>query len=148
MKVALYATQSREAENIQLAKHREQKEDDWISLANEVLVQSKTVRAFGKQDAVAAEFKKEYEVFYTVHRKHRKFELGTIWKCHWYNGAIYYSLLAVRPFDDATTNETSLNESLISQSNSSTNHDGWPFGSVGLIDCAACLLDCVIGEHR
>ena len=34
--MALYATQSREAENIRLAKDRERKEDSWISLANEV----------------------------------------------------------------------------------------------------------------
>ena len=66
-------------------------------LQTQVLVQSAAVRAFDKQDAVAKEFKDEYEVFYKVHRKHRKFELGTIWKCHWYNGAIYYSLLAFGP---------------------------------------------------
>ena len=54
------------------------KEDEWISLANEILSQSSVVRTFKKQDAVAKEFKTNYEIFYKVHRKHRKFELGTV----------------------------------------------------------------------
>ena len=73
------------------------KEDEWISLANEILSQSSVVRTFKKQDAVAKEFKTNYEIFYKVHRKHRKFELGTVWKCHWYNGVIYYGLLMAGP---------------------------------------------------
>jgi len=95
--LALAATSLREKENVKLVRHRAQKEDDWVGLANEVLIQSDAIKAFRKEEVVAKEFKEEYEVFYTVHRRHRKFEMGTDWVCHWYNGIVYYSILAFGP---------------------------------------------------
>ena len=94
---ATYAARSREAENLRLAEIREEQETGWISLANEVMNQSDAIKQYAKQEHVVKEFKTNYEQFYKDHRKHRKFELGTTWKCHWYNGIIYYSLLALGP---------------------------------------------------
>ena len=42
-------------------------------------------------------FKKNYEQFYKDHRKHRKYELATDWKCHWFSGFFYYSFLLFGP---------------------------------------------------
>jgi len=95
--LTMYATLSREKENIKLVKTRAHHEDIWISLASEVLTQSASIKGYGKQEEVAKEFKSEYETFYTVHRKHRKFEMKTGWVCHWYNGITYYTLLALGP---------------------------------------------------
>ena len=78
-----YAAYSREKENVRLTEVRLEKEDAWISLANEILIQTDVIKAYNKQEMIAKDFKTVYEEFYVHHRKHRKYEMGTGWKCHW-----------------------------------------------------------------
>ena len=45
---------------------------------------------------MAKKFKKDYEAFYKAHRKHRKYEKSTDWRCHWMSGFFYYRSIFIR----------------------------------------------------
>lgn len=76
---------AREKQNVKLAYVRAESEDTWVAAATEAMLL--------RTEKFRKDFNTVYEDFYKKHRKHRKFFLGTQWRCRWWVSGMYYFIL-------------------------------------------------------
>ena len=101
---ALAVTQSRESQNTSLIRKRAESEANFTEFAFELFSNRRTIKMFGQEVRMTDSFKREYDVFYTEHRKQRKFELQTEWYVRGICAVGFYLLLLMGPVLVMTTN--------------------------------------------
>ena len=83
--LSTFVAATAEVRNVKLAHTRAEAEDLWVTSARETQVL--------RMEHLEHGFNAVYEDFYNKHRKHRKFFLGTQWRCRWWVSLMYYFIM-------------------------------------------------------
>jgi len=96
--VVTYTVMTREQVNLKLLLSREKAETGWVAAAYRILHLRGMYAAFGTESRGSKVFEEIYAEFYSKHRAHRKYELGTEWFTKWGVSVVFFGFLLAVPF--------------------------------------------------